>query len=76
MTITVTYTAKWQLKIDRRYKWTDCKKLINTQTCKEIKKTIKNSKAGYYISRKFIKLEDLRAGRLVELIVDDDDCPF
>lgn len=75
MIITVTYTAKWQLKINKRYKWTECNKLINTQTCQEIKKTMKNSQAGYYINRKFIKLEDLRAGRLVELIIDDD-CPF
>lgn len=75
MIITVTYEAKWQLKIDNKYKWTVCKKLINTQTCKEIKKTIKNSQAGYYINRKFIKLEDLRAGRLVELIKEND-CPF
>lgn len=75
MRITVTYEAKWQLIIDKKYKWTECCKLVNTQTCKEIKKTTKGSRPGYYISRKFIKLSDLRAGRLIELILEDH-CPF
>jgi ribulose bisphosphate carboxylase small subunit len=75
MKITVTYTAKWQLKTAPWYKWTECCKLINTKTGKEISKTIKGSQAGYYISRKFIKLDDLRNGKLVELIIESD-CPF
>jgi hypothetical protein len=76
MIITVTYVAKWQLKIAPHYKWTECCKLINTRTCKEISKTVKGSQPGYYINRKFIKLEDLSAGRLVELIIENNDCPF
>lgn len=66
MFITVTYKAKWQIKQQPKYKQTDCKKLINTNTGKEIKRTMHGLKAGYWISRKFIKLEDLR--KLIEPI--------
>jgi ribulose bisphosphate carboxylase small subunit len=73
MIITVTYVAKWQLKSHTWYKWTVCKKLINTRTGREIMKTLKGNRAGYYIDRRFVKLVDMKC--LVELIVDDD-CPF
>jgi hypothetical protein len=75
MRITVTYTAKWQLKNAPWYKWTDCKKLINTKTGKEIMKTLKGSQAGYYIDRNFVKLQDMKEGGMVELIPKND-CPF
>lgn len=42
------------------YKWTTCKKLINTRSGKEVKKTIKGTKAGYYIDRVFVSLAELR----------------
>ena len=73
MKIQVTYTAKWQLKKATWYKWTDCKKLINCRTGKEIMKTMKGSQAGYYINREFVKLSDLRG--MIELIPAND-CPF
>lgn len=68
MYINVTYKAKWRLKNDHKYYWTECKKLINVNTGKEIKKTLHGLTAGYWISRKFIKLDDLINLRLVELI--------
>ena len=73
MKITVTYNAKWQIKNANWYKWTDCKKLINCRTGKEITKTMKGSQSGYYINRQFVKLSDLK--NMVELIPKDD-CPF
>ena len=61
MTIQVTYTAKWQIINAPWYKWTTCKKLINTRSGREVKKTMKGSKAGDYIDRKFVPLSDLKA---------------
>ena len=74
MEISVTYTAKWQIIEFPYYKWTDCKKLINCKSGKEVQKVMKGSKPGYYINRKFIPLIKLR--KLIELIPDDGDCPF
>ena len=74
MNIVVTYFAKWQLKIDTRYKWSVCKKLINTSTGKEIKRTLHGLTAGYWIGKKFIKLSEM--SKLVELIPKEVYCPF
>jgi len=74
MQITVNYTAKWQLKIDSRYKWTTCKKLINTNTCNEIKKTLHGLTPGYWIGKKFIKLSDMKD--LIEIINEKEPLPF
>jgi len=60
MTIQVTYTAKWQIIDKPWYKWTTCKKLINTRSGREVKKTMKGVKAGYYIDRVFVSLIELR----------------
>jgi hypothetical protein len=73
MYIQVTYKAIWQLKTAKWYKWTECKKLINTRTGKEITKTMKGSQSGYYIDRKFVKLTEMR--NMVEKITYED-CPF
>ena len=74
MQISVTYTAKWQLKTNKKYKWTTCKKLINTNTGKEIKKTLHGMQAGYWVDRRFIKLTDLKSQ--VELIPVHDKSPI
>ena len=64
--ITITYKAKWQLKIDSRYKWTENKLLINTNTNRVIKKTLKGLTPGYWIGKKFIPLSEMK--NLVEKI--------
>lgn len=66
MNIKVSYKAKWQLKEHSNYKWTECKKLINLKTNREIKRTIKNNIAGYWINKKFIPFNNLQF--MVELI--------
>lgn len=73
MRLQVNYVAKWMLKTNHNYVWTTCKKLINVRTGREIKKTLKNMKAGYWIGKDFVKLEDL-AG-LVE-VIKVSECPF
>jgi hypothetical protein len=74
MNILVRYKAKWQLKSAPHYKWTNCKKLINTRTNNEIKKTLKGSKAGYWIGKNFIQLSDL--SKKIELISEKEILPF
>lgn len=66
MQISITYILKWRLKEYPNYVWTDCKKLINLNTGREIKKTLNGLTAGYWINRKFIKLTDMSS--IVELI--------
>ena len=65
-TISVTYDLKWQLKTNPTYKWTTCKKLFNTKTGRQIKKTLNCRSVGYWIQGKFITLNNLRAN--LELI--------
>lgn len=74
MNILVRYKAKWQLKNETHYKWTTCKKLINTRTNNEIKKSLKGGKAGYWINRKFIDLSEL--SKHIELIPKEEILPF
>ncbi len=66
MIFTVNYTAKWRLKDNHYYVWTNCKKLYNLHTCRFLKKTIKGSRVGYWIGKKFIELSNLRKN--IELI--------
>jgi hypothetical protein len=68
MIIQVNFTAKWQLKNNPDYVWTVCKRLVNLRTGRIIKKTFngKGCKQGYWIGKKFIKIEELK--NLIELI--------
>jgi hypothetical protein len=62
MLLQVNFIGKWRLINHHHYVWTTCKKLINTKTGKLVVKTTngKGIKSGYYINRKFVKLEDLK----------------
>ena len=66
MIFTVNYTAKWRLKGNNNYVWTNCKKLYNLHTCRFINKSVKGSKVGYWIGTKFTELSELRKN--IELI--------
>lgn len=61
MYIEVKYKCKWQLKPYPHYKWTECKRLFNCRTGREIKKTIKGMSIGYWIGKNFITLDKLRS---------------
>lgn len=76
MRISINYLAKWQIKGNENYKWTTCKKLVNTKTNREIiKTTFGNGKdAGYYIDGVFIKCIDLKS-QLVK-ISQEENLPF
>ena len=70
MLLQVTLKAKWELIEFPYYKWTECKQLINARTGKIIKKTTngKGIKAGYYINRTFVKIEDLISKKSIQKI--------
>ena len=77
MLLQVKLMAKWELKGFPQYKWTECKRLVNAKTGHIIKKTTngRGTKTGYYINRKFIKIEDLMANKCLQLITKNE-CPF
>lgn len=64
--ISVNYTLKLQVKFATNYKWTECKRLFNCKTGREIKKTLNGGSIGYWIQGKFITLANL--AKEVELI--------
>lgn len=76
MKISIIYEAKWRLKSNARYVWTTCKKMVDLNTSREVKKTIfgNSNKAGYYVDGRFIKCEDL--AKEIELIPKKEYCPF
>lgn len=73
MQIQVNYVAKWQMADYPNYKWTNCKKLINCATGREIKRTIKGLQPGYWIGKTFIKLTEMK--NKIELIKTEN-TPF
>ena len=76
MRYTVSYVVdlRWQLKGKTNYKWSVCKRLYNTRTGREIKKTMKGRSVGYWIGKKFYSLTYLRTQ--LELIPKKEILPF
>ncbi len=73
-TITVTYTLKWQLNFAPEYQWSVCKKLFNTKTGKQIKKTVNGGSIGYWVKEEFFTLKNLR--NFLVLIPKKEKLPF
>jgi hypothetical protein len=59
-TISVTYTNKYELSFAPEYKWTNCNKLFNNKTGRQIKQIYNNGCVGYSIRGKFYSLTFLR----------------
>lgn len=74
ITISKTYTLKWQLKDAEHYKVSPCGKVFNTQRNIEIRKIINGGSKGFCISGKFVSLPKLRS-RLI-LIPKKEILPF
>ena len=76
MTVSIIYHAKWRLKSNPKYVWTVCKKMVNTNTSREIKKTLfgNGKDAGYYVDGRFVKCIDLK--NELEIIPKKEYCPF
>lgn len=72
-TISINYSAKWQIKDHPNYIITSCGKVINKKRGTVIKRVVKGYSVGYYIAGKFITLDKLRK-QLVK--IEDVYCPF
>ena len=72
--INVSYTLKWQHKDHNHYQWSECGRLFNTMTGRELKKVYKSGSVGYCIKGKFTKLDDLK--KQIELIKPKINVPF
>lgn len=57
---------KWQIKDLPQYKWSECKRLINTHNGRELKKVVNGGSIGYWIGKEFITLNNLK--NRIELI--------
>ncbi len=68
--IPIKVVTKWRLKDNHKYEWTTCKRLINTQTMRFIKKTFngKGVQRGYFIDGDFLKISEMKEGGLIELL--------
>ena len=59
-TISINYTLVFELKNYPEYKFTKCKKCINSKTSRIIKQVYNNGCIGYNIRGKFKSLHSLR----------------
>ncbi len=64
--VSIKYRVKWRLKDKPNYYWTECGKLINVNSGRVIKKTLKGLTPGYWVSKNFIPLTKLKS--YIELI--------
>lgn len=60
-TYTISYNAKWHLKDNPNYQFTECGKCFNSMTGKEVKRVVKGYSVGFNIAGKFITLKNLRS---------------
>ncbi len=60
-TISVTYSLKWRIKYAHNYQFTSCGKLFNIKTGRQVKRCLNGGSIGYWIDRKFVTLDNLRA---------------
>ncbi len=73
ITVSTTYALKWQHKQYHNYKWSECGKLFNGMTGRQIKKTVCGGSIGYCIKGKFQSVNTLRSQ--LELIPEQES-PF
>lgn len=73
ITISTTYTLKWQIKGLDHYKVSVCGKVFNSQRNREIKKVLNGSSVGFWIAKDFLTLKELstKLEKIPETI-----CPF
>jgi hypothetical protein len=60
-TISVRYDLKWQVKETPEYQVTPCGKMFNVKTGRQIKLTLNNRCAGFWIKGKFVSLSKIRS---------------
>jgi len=73
ITISITYSLKWQIKGFENYKVSPCGKIFNMLRNKEVKRVRNGGSIGFWIKDNFFTLSELR--KKLELIKETD-CPF
>lgn len=68
--ITETYSLKWQIKFDNKYKISICKKIINTHTGRRLKECVNGYTIGFWFGKKFIP--KTKINQYVELIPNNN----
>lgn len=63
---TKCYSLKWQIVFNNNYKISECKKVINSHTCRVIKETVVGYTVGFWIGKRFIAKK--RINDYVEII--------
>jgi hypothetical protein len=58
---------KYEIKGNPEYQVTECRKVFNMKSGRQIKKTINSGMVGFWISRKFIKESELRIKKIENL---------
>lgn len=58
--ILIRYTLKWEVIFATHYKFTTCKKLVNTKTGKMLKKVSQSGSIGYVLQGNFYSLSKLK----------------
>jgi hypothetical protein len=56
----ISLNLKWEIADMPHYKWSKCKRLFNTKTNREIRKTIVGGSIGYWIGNTFIPLNAMK----------------
>lgn len=74
MLISKNYDLKWQITFAKNYQFSECKKLFNIKTRREIKKVVNGGSIGYCINGKFYSVTFLRSH--IEKIPKKEYCPF
>jgi hypothetical protein len=67
------YTLRWQLKGLPNIKISVCNRVFNTNTGRELKKSMVGYSKGFWIGSKFFTLKNIRANCEV---IPHIDCPF
>ena len=74
MLLSKNYDLKWQITFAKNYQFSECKKLFNIKTRREIKKVLNGGSIGYCINGKFYSVTFLRSH--IEKIPKKEYCPF
>lgn len=71
--LSITKRVEFKWKVFGNYYISNDRKLYNSKTMHEKKKTIKNSTVGYWIGKKFYSLSQIN---LLAEKIDKTTCPF
>jgi hypothetical protein len=66
-TISINYTLKYRIKGNNSYCVTECRKVFNIKTGKEIKKCYNSGSVGYWISGKWFNVKRIRLKKIEKI---------